>query len=74
MSKTSFALKLDDDFQKELKDFCEKRGLKQGPFVEKAVKEQMEREEMAEDLLDLYTLRPTEHIAISLDEYLRKRK
>lgn len=74
MGKTAFAVKLDENFQKEVKDFCEERGLKQGSFVEKALREQMEREEIAEDLLDFYTLRQTESTAVSLEDYLKRRK
>lgn len=71
MGKASFAVKLDEGLQKDIREFCEVHGFKQGSFVEKALREQMEREELAEDLLDLYTLRPTERHAISLDEYIR---
>lgn len=74
MGRTSFAVKLDENFQKELKEFCEERGLKQGPFVERALREQMERDCLAEDLLDLYTFRSTESNAVSLDDYLKGRK
>lgn len=74
MGKTSFAVKLDDELQDELKEFCHERGFKQGAFVEKALREQMEREELAEDLLDLYTLRPTEQHAILFEDYLKERK
>jgi len=71
MGKTSFAVKLDEDFQKKVKEYCEERGLKQGAFVEKALREQMERDEIAEDLLDLYSLRSSEPNAISIDDYLK---
>jgi len=74
MAKTSFAVKLDAKFQREVKEFCEFHGLKQGSFVEKALREQMQREELAEDLLDLYTLRASEPSAISLDDYKKRHK
>lgn len=74
MAKSSFAVKLEKEFQDEFKEFCESRGLKQGPFVEKAIREQMEREELAEDLLDLYMLKTGEQNAIPLEEYLKKRQ
>lgn len=74
MAKATFAVKLDDEFQKEVKEFCESRGLKQGAFVKKALQEQMEREELAEDLLDLYSLRSSEAHAIDLNAYLKDRK
>ncbi|MFH1830120.1 MAG: hypothetical protein ABH871_05020 [Pseudomonadota bacterium] len=74
MAKTSFAVKLDEDLQQELREFCETRGFKQGSFIEKALREQMEREELAEDLLDLYTLRSTEPHAVSFEDYMKERK
>lgn len=74
MGKTSFAVKLDSDFQQELKEFCESHGFKQSSFVERALREQMERDALAEDLLDFYMLRPTEGHASSLDDYLQRRK
>lgn len=74
MKKTSFAVKLDNSLQKKLKAFCDERGLKQGPFVEKALRERMERDELADELLDLYTLSPSESKAISIKDYLKRRK
>lgn len=74
MGKAAFAVKLDDELQKEIRDFCQSHGLKQGAFFEKALREQMEREELAEDLLDLYTLRSMEPHAINFQEYLKRRK
>lgn len=74
MGKTAFAVKLDEDLQEELKTFCDIKGLKQNAFVEKAVREQMRREELAEDLLDFYTLRTTEPHAASFDTYLKQRR
>lgn len=71
MGRAAFAVKLDEDLQKEVRDFCESRGLKQGAFFEKAIREQMEREELAEDLLDLYTLRASEPHAIDFEAYLK---
>ncbi|MFH0800138.1 MAG: hypothetical protein V2A66_08175 [Pseudomonadota bacterium] len=74
MGKAAFAVKLDEDFQKEIREFCESHGFKQGAFFEKALREQMEREELAQDLLDLYTLRPTEQHAIDFASYRKRRK
>lgn len=74
MAKAAFAVKLDEGFQKEIRDFCESRGLKQGAFFEKALREQMEREELAEDLLDLYTQRAAEPHAVDFEAYLKRRR
>jgi len=57
-----------------VKNFCRERGLKYGFFVEKAILEQLAREELKEDLVDLKSLRELEQRAISLDEYLKKRR
>lgn len=57
-----------------VKQFCQERGLKYGFFVEKAILEQLAREELKEDLVDLKNLRELEHKAISLDEYVKKRR
>ncbi len=73
MARAAFAVKMDEDLQKEVRDFCEAHGLKQGAFFEKALREQMERDELAEDLLDLYTLRATEPHAVPFETYLKRR-
>ncbi len=41
--------------------------------MEKALREQLAREELTEDLLDFKTLRSQEGTAISFEEYLKKR-
>lgn len=74
MNKSGYAVKLDRELLKELKGFCEKRGYKQGSFVEKALKEQMEREDLKEDIFDLVSLRSQEILARPLDAYHRTRK
>src|SRR3989338_7132253 len=61
--RTGYAVKLDQDVLKELKEFCETKGYKQSSFVEKALREQMEREELKDDIYDLVTLRSQEGIA-----------
>jgi hypothetical protein len=48
-------------------------GVKQGFFVEKALREQLARQEFTEDLLDFKNLRSEERNAISFEEYMRKR-
>ena len=37
--KSSYAVKLSPEVKKRLKEFCREHGLKQGYFVEKAIKE-----------------------------------
>lgn len=74
MSKGAYAVKLDHDLLKSLKQFCEEKGFKQSSFVEKALKEQMEREELKEDIFDLVSLRSREVLARPLRDYDRTRR
>src|SRR5262245_36208458 len=74
MGTISFAVKLSEDTRKKVKEFCDERGLKIGYFVEKALKEQMEREEMAEDAKEFALLRHEEPHAVDFDEYLKERR
>jgi metal-responsive CopG/Arc/MetJ family transcriptional regulator len=74
MSKAAYAVKLDKGLLEDLKDFCEEKGYKQSSFVEKALREQMEREELKEDIFDLVSLRSQEKLARPLKEYHRSRK
>ncbi len=71
--KTILAVKVDYSVAERVKLYCRERGLKYGFFVEKAILEQLAREELREDLVDLKSLRDLEQQAVSLDEYLRKR-
>ncbi len=71
--KNVFSIKIDKSLIQKIKEFCRTHGLKQGFFVEKALKEQLEREEMAEDIVELKQLRSQEESAISFDEYLKRK-
>jgi hypothetical protein len=72
--KTILAVKVNYAVAERVKHFCRERGLKYGFFVEKAILEQLAREELKEDLVDLKSLRELEQQAVSLDEYLKKRR
>ena len=74
MAKSAYAVKLSSEVLKDLKEFCEEKGYKQGSFVEKALREQMEREELKEDIFDLVSLRSQESLAHPFREYDRHRK
>lgn len=63
MKKSNYAVKLHEQLVVRLKNFCEEKGYKQGAFVEKALAEQMEREELKEDIFDLVSLRSQEPLA-----------
>ncbi len=73
MNRISYAVKVDPSLVKKIKEFCIEHGIKQGFFVEKALREQLAREELTEDLLDFKNLRSQEVSAISFEEYLKKR-
>jgi len=72
--KTTLAVKVNYEVAERVKHFCRERGLKYGFFVEKAILEQISREELKEDLVDMKNLRGLEHQAVSIDEYLKKRR
>ncbi|MCK4533724.1 hypothetical protein KAU39_08045 [bacterium] len=73
MEKLTLAVKLNADIIKRVKKFCIEHGTKYGFFVEKALKAQLEQEEIKEDLLDLKTLHEQEKLAIPFEEYLKDR-
>jgi hypothetical protein len=69
--KASLAFKIDVRLADRVRSFCRERGIKYGFFIEKALEERLQREELKEDLLDLKVLRPSEKEAVSLEEYLK---
>ena len=73
MLKTTLVAKVSHNILGWIKKFCRERGIKYGFFVEKALEECLEREELKKDLLDLKTLRGQEKEAVPLEEYLEKR-
>ncbi|OGQ08692.1 MAG: hypothetical protein A3G32_09310 [Deltaproteobacteria bacterium RIFCSPLOWO2_12_FULL_40_28] len=74
MSKGNYAVKLDRTLLRDLKDFCEEKGYKQGSFVEKALREQMDREELKEDVFDFISLQNQEFLARPFRDYDNTRK
>jgi hypothetical protein len=72
--KGVMSIKIEKSLIQTIKDFCQSHGLKQGFFVEKALREQLAREEMAEDIIELKQLRYQEKEAMGFDEYLKKKK
>ena len=73
MNKISYAVKINPDLISKIKVYCIAHGIKQGFFVENALREQLAREELREDILDLKSLRSEEANAISFEDYLKKR-
>ena len=74
MSKISYAVKIESDLIEKMRTFCLEHGVKQGFFVEKALKEQLTQEELLEDLKDFKTLQSQEKDSIAFDQYLKRRK
>lgn len=74
MAKYTIAVKVDTRVAERVRRYCAQRGIKQGFFVEKALREQLEREELAQDLLDFRAGRSKEAESISFEDYLRLRR
>ncbi len=73
MQRKTLAVKVSSSILSRVKKFCRERGIKYGFFVEKALEERLESEELKKDLLDLKTFRGQEKEAVPLEEYLEKR-
>ncbi|MBI2119283.1 MAG: hypothetical protein HYT97_06625 [Elusimicrobia bacterium] len=74
MAKTTFAVRIDSKLAELIRSFCNSHGIKQNFFVEKALQDRIEEEELKEDLLDFKKQRADEKKAISFEEYLHLRK
>lgn len=72
--KIAYALKISPQLRNRVRAFCEARGIKQGFFVERALEEHLEREELLEDTKDLKRLKPEEALATDLAAYLARRR
>ena len=73
MTRVTLAVKVDSRVAQKMRRFCSDHGIKQSFFVEKALEEQVEREELTEDLLDFKKHKSEEKHAVSLQDYLRMR-
>ena len=72
MEKATLAVKINPEISSRVKEFCIGHGIKYGFFVEKALQERLEREELKEDLLDMKMLREEEKSALKLSPESRK--
>ena len=72
--KNTLSIKIEKSLLDKTRKFCETHGLKQGFFVEKALRSQLEKEALAEDILELKELRSQEKNAFSFSEYLKRKK
>lgn len=73
MEKITFAIKIDEGVLKDFRSFCKEHGIKYSFFIEEAIKEKLEEEELKDDILDFKALRTEEKSAIPFEEYLRRR-
>lgn len=73
MEKTTFAMKISKVVCKDFKAFCKDHGIKYSFFIEQAIREKLEEEELKEDILDFKTLRKEEASAIPFEKYLKRR-
>ena len=73
MEKSVLAVKIRPDIINRVKKFCLAHGVKYGFFVEKALIDELEQEELREDILDLKTLRGQEKSAVPFEQYLKAR-
>lgn len=72
--KNTLSIKIEKSLLDQTREFCETHGLKQGFFVEKALRSQLEKEELAEDILELKELESQEKNASTFDDYLKRKK
>ena len=74
MKKVSYAVKLSEETSRLVRDYCATKGLKQGYFVELALKEKIEKDEDLEDAQDFIKYAHQEKDAVLFEEYLKTRK
>ena len=72
--KIPYAVKISSMVREQVQQYCATHGLKQGYFVEKALQEQLAREELLEDLRDFKSLKSQEPLAADLSDYLKRRR
>ncbi len=72
--KVPYALKISADTRERLKRFCEHRGILQAHFVEQAVLERLDREELIEDALEFKRWKYEEPHKVSFEHYLRSKE
>ncbi len=63
-------MKISTDTRERLKQFCEHRGILQAHFVEQAVIERLDREELLEDALEFKRWKHEEPHKVSFEGYL----
>ena len=69
----SYAVKISSGIREKVRNFCDRYGIKQGYFVERALEEKLEREEIVQDALEIKRWKYQEGQAITFGEYLKQR-
>lgn len=72
--RAAYALKIDSKLRDQVRTYCESHGIKQGFFVEQALREHLDREEFLEDIKDLKRLRSEEPLATDFSAYVARRR
>ena len=72
IKKVPYALKISSETKERLKHFCEQRGILQAHFVEQAVIERLDREEMLEDALEFKRWKHEESHKIPFESYVKE--
>ncbi len=72
--KATYALRIDARVRDKVRAFCTAHGIKQGFFVEQALREHLEQEDLTDDLKDFKRLRSQEALAIELTDYVARRR
>ena len=78
----TFTMKLDKDIRDMLKEFCNSRGFLMSAFLEKAIIDEIEKEELKEDLsaiqhyekFERETTIPFDKVAEEISPYGKKKK
>ena len=71
--KVPYALKISEETRNRLKAFSEARGILQAHFVEQAVIERLDREELLEDALEFKRWKHEEPHRLDFEVYLKGR-
>jgi len=71
--KVPYAIKISPETRVRLRQFCEERGILQAHFVEQALIERLDREELLEDALEFKRWKHEEPHKMSFETYLKER-
>jgi predicted transcriptional regulator len=73
IKKVSYAFKLSAGTRDRLRQFCEDRGTLQAHFVEQAILERLDREELLEDALEFKRWKHEEPHRMPYEDYMGTR-